>query len=643
MTAPTNIPTTTSQADAVAHLRNVAIIAHVDHGKTTLVDQLLMQSGNFRAGELEKLQGGQHDLIMDSNPLERERGITILSKNCAVNYHAADDVDYRVNIIDTPGHADFGGEVERVLRMADGCLLVVDAFEGPMPQTRFVLSKALGEKLRPVVVVNKCDRPDSDPDRVVTEVFDLLVALGAGDDALDFPIVYASAKNGWASDHWPPESEPTDMRPIFEAILRHVPHPDVYIEKPLRMQITTLDYSDYVGRIGIGRVHQGSIRPGLPISLVKHLPDGSTKVANAKIGKLLGFEGLGRKDVNRIDAGDLCAVTGLEGIDIGDTICDPDHPDALPAVSIDEPTISMLFRINDSPFSGRDGQYVTSRQIKARLERELEHNVALRVRPGQTADEFVVSGRGVLHLGILLETMRREGFELSVGRPIVIEKEIDGKMHEPVEELVIDCPNDVVGAVMQLIGERKGEMRKMEPRGPEITHCVFEITSRALIGLRGRVMTATAGEAIMHHTFEKFVPSTSTRHQRLAGVMIATETGAVTGHACENLHDRGVLFVRPGDKVYAGQVVGEHNKGTDLPVNIVRLKKLDNMRSANKEATVTLKAPRDLSLEPALEYIEPDELVELTPVSIRLRKRLLDESARKRADRAGKDRAGAGA
>jgi len=643
MTNPNHNPSLASPTDAIAHLRNVAIIAHVDHGKTTLVDQLLKQSGNFRAGELEKLQGGQHDLIMDSNPLERERGITILSKNCAVNYHAADGVDYRVNIIDTPGHADFGGEVERVLRMADGCLLIVDAFEGPMPQTRFVLSKALAERLRPVVVVNKCDRPDADPDRVVNEVFDLLVALGAEDQALDFPIVYASARNGWASDRWPPEGEPSDLRPVFDAIVRHVPHPDVYLEMPLRLQITTLDYSDYVGRIGIGRVHQGSVRPGIPVALVKHTPEGETRVVNAKIGRLLGFEGLGRKEVPRVDAGDLCAVTGLEDVDIGDTICDPDHPDALPAVTIDEPTISMLFRINDSPFSGRDGQFVTSRQIKARLERELEHNVALRVRPGQTADEFVVSGRGVLHLGILLETMRREGFELSVGRPVVIEREIDGVMHEPVEELVIDCPNGAVGAVMQLIGERKGDLRKMEARGPEITHCVFEITSRALIGLRGRVMTATAGEAIMHHTFERFVPTTSASHERIAGVLIATETGQVTGHACEGLHDRGFLFVRPGDKVYAGQVVGEHNKGADLPVNIVKLKKLDNMRSANKEATVTLKAPKELSLEQALEYIEPDELVELTPASIRIRKRLLDESARKRAGRAEKDRAGAGA
>ncbi|MFI4897832.1 MAG: translational GTPase TypA [Phycisphaerales bacterium JB059] len=630
----------TQSAGSVALRRNVAIIAHVDHGKTTLVDQLLLQSGNFRAGELEKLQGGQHDLIMDSNPLERERGITILSKNCAVSYHAADDITYRVNIIDTPGHADFGGEVERVLRMADGCLLVVDAFEGPMPQTRFVLSKALSEGLRPVVVVNKCDRPDADPDRVVNEVFDLLVALGADDDALDFPVVYASAKGGWSVPEWPADNhESGDMRPIFEAIIRHVPHPDVYLEKPLRLQITSLDYSEYVGRIGIGRVHQGAIKPGLPVALVKLNPDGSPRITQAKIGKLLAFEGLGRIEAERVDAGDLCAVTGIDGLDIGDTLCDPDHPDPLPAVTVDEPTVSMIFRINDSPFAGKEGQYVTSRQIRARLERELEHNVALRVENGQTSDEFIVSGRGVLHLGILLETMRREGYELSVGRPIVIEKEIDGVKHEPLEELVIDCPNDSVGAVMQLVGERKGEMRKMEPRGDEITHCVFEITSRALIGLRGRVMTASQGEAIMHHTFEKFVPVTGDRVKRISGVLVATESGQVTAHACEAAHDRGVLFVRPGDQVYAGQVVGEHNRGNDLPINIVRLKKLDNMRSANKEATVTLKAPRDLSLEPALEYIEADELVELTPTSIRIRKRLLDEGARRRAERSAKDKA----
>jgi len=624
---------------AIASLRNVAIIAHVDHGKTSLVDQLLKQSGNFREGELEKLEGGQHGLIMDSNPLERERGITILSKNCAVNYvsHAGDP--YRINIIDTPGHADFGGEVERVLRMADGCLLVVDAFEGPMPQTRFVTGKALEAGLKPVLVVNKCDRPDGDPDRVVNEVFDLLAAMGADDDALDFPIVYASARDGWSTDEWPIENpEAGNLRPVFEAIVRHVPHPDVYIEKPLRMQITTLGFSEYLGRIGIGRVQQGTIKAGQPVALVKHLKDGGTKIIKSKIATLQGFEGLGKIDRDRVNAGDLCALSGMPDLEIGDTICDPDHPNAMDRVEIDEPTISMIFRINDSPFSGQDGEYVTSRQIKARLERELEHNVALRVSPGRGADEFVVSGRGVLHLGILLETMRREGYELSIGRPVVIEKEINGVRCEPVEELAIDCPNESVGSVMQLVGERQGIMRTMEGRGESITHAVFEITSRSLIGLRGRVMTATQGEAVMHHTFEKYAPVSGEPPTRSAGVLIATEGGQVTGYAVEGLHDRGVLFVKPGDQVYAGQIVGEHNRPTDLPVNIVRNKKLDNMRNANKEATVTLKAPRQMSLEQALEYIDPDEFVELTPKFIRLRKMLLDEGARRRSERQSKDK-----
>ncbi len=629
---------TIAETGAIASLRNVAIIAHVDHGKTSLVDKLLKQSGNFRAGELEKLEGGQHGLIMDSNPLERERGITILSKNCAVSYVARDKQVYRVNIIDTPGHADFGGEVERVLRMADGCLLVVDAFEGPMPQTRFVLTKALEAGLKPVVVVNKCDRPDGDPQRVVNECFDLLVALGAEDHALDFPIVYASAKEGWASDTWPPE-EKKDLQAVFEAIVRHVPHPDVYLEKPLRMQVTSLDYSEYLGRIGVGRVTQGTIRVGMPVVLVKHTKEGGLRNVNAKIVTLQGFSGLGKVDRTKVDAGDLCAVSGMDQLEIGDTICDPDHPDAMDAVTIDEPTISMTFRINDSPFAGQEGEYVTSRQIRSRLERELEHNVALRVEPGRGTDEFVVSGRGVLHLGILLETMRREGFELSVGRPIVIERMINGVMCEPVEELVIDCPNDSVGSVMMLVGERKGEMLKMEPRGDAITHCVFQITARSLIGLRSRVLTATQGEGIMHHTFLRFEPVSGERSRRVAGVLIASETGQVTAHACENLHDRGTLFVRPGDKVYAGQIVGEHNRGNDLTVNIVKTKKLDNMRVANKEATVTLKAPRDIGLEQGLEYIEEDELLELTPRSVRLRKMLLDESMRRRVDRQAKSAA----
>ncbi len=628
--------TLTAETGAIASLRNVAIIAHVDHGKTSLVDNLLKQSGNFRAGELEKLGGGQ--LIMDSNPLERERGITILSKNCAVTYTGKDGQDYRINVIDTPGHADFGGEVERVLRMADGCVLVVDAFEGPMPQTRFVLSKALEAGLKPLVVVNKCDRPDGDPQRVVNEVFDLLVALGAEDHALDFPVVYASAREGWASDVWP-AAERKDLQPVFEAIVRHVPHPDVYMEKPLRMQVTTLDYSEYIGRIGIGRVTQGTIRAGMPVVLVKRAKDGSLRNVNAKVVTLQGFAGLGRVDRAKVTAGDLCAVSGMDDLEIGDTICDPDHPDAMEAVTIDEPTISMTFRINDSPFAGQEGEYVTSRQIRARLERELEHNVALRVAPGRGTDEFVVSGRGVLHLGILLETMRREGYELSVGRPLVIEKEIDGVLCEPVEELVIDCPNESVGSVMMLVGERKGEMIKMEPRGDAITHCVFRVTARSLIGLRGRVMTATQGEGVMHHTFLRYEPVSGERARRTAGVLIANETGQVTAHACEAMHDRGTLFVRPGDKVYAGQIVGEHNRSNDLTVNITRTKKLDNMRVANKEATVTLKAARDVGLEQGLEYIEDDELLELTPKSVRLRKLLLDESMRKRAERQAKQAA----
>ena len=630
--------TSPEPGDSAVNLRNVAIIAHVDHGKTSLVDQLLKQSGNFRSGELDKLAGGQHGLIMDSNELERERGITILSKNCAVNYHSEDGHDYRINIVDTPGHADFGGEVERVLRLADGCLLVVDAFEGPMPQTRFVLGKALEAGLKPVLVVNKCDRPDGEPDRVVNEVFDLLVSLGADDDVLDFPILYSSAKGGWSVNEWPADDyESGDMRPVFEAIIKHVPHPEAYPERPLQMLITSVDFSDYVGRIGIGRVFSGTIRGGMPVVLVHEL-EPEAKPKKAKIGKLLGFEGLSRKEVDRVEAGDLCAVTGVEDFEIGDTICDPDHPDALPAVSVDEPTISMTFRINDSPFAGQEGDFVTSRQIKNRLEKELEHNVALRVAPGSGSDEFMVSGRGILHLGILIETMRREGFELAIGRPVVIQKEIDGKMHEPLEELVVDCPNATVGSVMQLVGERKGEMVKMEDRGPDITHVVFEITSRALIGLRPRVLTATQGEAIMHHTFLKFVPTTGDRNDRNMGVMIATESGQVTAYALEGLHERGIMFVVPGDKVYAGQVVGEHNRPTDLAVNCVRAKKLDNIRSANKEAFVTLKSAREMSLEQAIEYIADDELVEITPTKVRTRKRILDEGARRRSERQAKDK-----
>jgi len=609
-------------------LRNVAIIAHVDHGKTTLVDELLKQSGNFRAGELERLAGGQHDLIMDSNPLERERGITILSKNCAISYTAANGTTYRINVVDTPGHADFGGEVERVLRMADGCLLVIDAFEGPMPQTKFVLAKALESGLKPVVIVNKCDRPDARPDAVVDEVFDLLVELGADDHALDFPVVYASARDGWATNELDAPCEELaktcDIRPVLEAIVDQVPAPDDDADAPLQMLVTTLDYSDYVGRIGIGRVFAGVIRSGQRVSLVKR--DGS--ITSAKIGKLESFSGLGRVEAQEVLAGDLCAVIGVEGIDISDTLTDVENPVALPPVTIDEPTIDMTFRVNDSPFAGREGQFVTSRQIADRLRKELEHNVALRVTPGASSEEFNVSGRGILHLGILIETMRREGYELAVGRPRVILKEIDGKKCEPVETLVIDSPNEAVGSVMELIGGRKGVLKTMEPRGDAVTHLVFEITSRALIGLRSRVLTASQGEAIMHHVFDRYEPLGGARMKRPNGVMITTDSGPVTAYALEMLHERGVMFVEPGEKVYTGQLVGEHNRDKDLPVNSVRAKHLTNIRMSNKEAT-----PRRMSLEQCLEYVEEDELVEITPKSVRLRKRILEEGARRRDER----------
>jgi GTP-binding protein len=623
-------------------IRNVAIIAHVDHGKTTLVDQLLKQSGMFRAGELDKLAGGQHDLIMDSNPLERERGITILSKNCAVNYHAIDETDYRINIIDTPGHADFGGEVERVLRMADGCLLLVDALDGPMPQTKFVLTKAMEAGLKPVVVVNKCDRPNARPHQVVVEVFELLFELGADDHALDFKTVFCSGRDGWAvTELHDNQPMPTggDMRAVFETIIEEVPAPRDDAGAPLQALITTLDYNDYVGRIGIGRVFAGTLRAGQQVAVLKR--DGSRQ--NTRISKILQFQGLTRVEVDEVRAGDLCAIVGLESVDIGDTIADPANPVPLPPVTVDEPTMSMLFRINDSPFGGQEGQYVTSRQIRERLNKELEKNVALRVQPGKSADEFIVSGRGVLHLGILIETMRREGFELSIGKPEVIIKEIDGAPHEPIEDLAVDVPNESIGKVMELVGGRKAEMKKMEPRGESTTHLAFEIPARSLIGLRGRMLTATQGEAIMHHTFLRYAPVSSEPLRRSNGVMIATESGQVTAFAVEGLHDRGVLFVVPGDRVYAGQVVGEHNRDNDLPVNITRLKHLTNIRSSTKEATVTLKAPRKMSLEEAIEYVEDDELVEIAPASIRLRKKILDEGMRKRAERAQKDRERAGA
>ncbi len=628
------------------HLRNVAIIAHVDHGKTTLVDQLLMQSGMFRAGELDKLAGGQHNLIMDSNPLERERGITILSKNCAITYHRAPDAQevagvapgerVRINIVDTPGHADFGGEVERVLRMADGCLLLVDSAEGPMPQTRFVLSKAIECKLKPVVIINKCDRPDERAEEVINEVFDLLVELGADDDALDFPIIYASGRDGWGTTDL--SEKRADLRDVYEAIIRHVPPAAGDPEAPLQMLVTSLDYSEYVGRIGIGRVFNGTLRKGETVAVLDRHGDRRS----ARIGKLQTFEGLQRTDADEVLAGDLCAVIGVEEIDIGDTLADATNPTPLPPVTVDEPTLTMVFRVNDSPFSGQEGKFVTSRQIRDRLLRECEHNVALRVELG-AGDEFHVSGRGLLHLGVLIESMRREGFEFAVGKPRVITREVDGQIQEPIEVLVVDCPNEHVGAVMELVGQRSGILETMEPRGETTTHLEFEIPSRGLIGLRSRMLTSTQGEAIMHHAFERYAQATGELPGRGQGALISLEQGQVTAYSVDAMSDRGVLFVTPGDKVYTGQIVGEHNRDNDLTINITRQKQMTNFREANKEAFVRLKAARTMELEACLEYIEDDELVEVTPESVRLRKRLLHENDRKREQRSRRDRETVGA
>jgi GTP-binding protein len=608
----------------IENLRNVAIIAHVDHGKTTLVDQMLRQSGLFRKEELDRLAGGQHGLILDSNDLERERGITILAKNIALQLGAT-----KVNIIDTPGHADFGGEVERVLKMADGALLLVDAAEGVMPQTRFVLRKAFACRLRPIVVINKIDRPDSRAAEVLNGVFDLFVELGADDATLDFPTIYASGRQGIATTDL--AIPPTNFRPLFDAILKHVPPPEVDPDGPLQMLSVTLAYSDYVGRIGIGPVVAGKIRKGQRVALLK--PDG--KRIDDSVAQLYTFDRLGRAETDEVTAGDICAVVGLEDVDIGDTIADPENAVALPPIKVDEPTLEMVFRINDSPFAGQDGTYVTSRQLRERLMKELESNVALRVRPDEERkDEFHVAGRGLLHLAVLLENMRREGYELSVGKPRVITREIDGKVHEPIEYLVIEAPPVAVGAVMELVGNRRGECLKMNGHG-ELTHMEFTIPARGLIGLRTRLMTATSGEAIMHHNFYDYQPMRGNLPGRANGVMVSVDTGRATPYALENLQERGVMFVAPAEAVYEGQVVAEHCRDNDLPVNVCREKKLNNIRSANKEISTLLKPPRQLTLELALEYIEDDELVEVTPKAIRLRKRYLKENDRKRFARHG--------
>ncbi|HEX7009095.1 MAG TPA: translational GTPase TypA [Phycisphaeraceae bacterium] len=609
-------------------IRNVAIIAHVDHGKTTLVDGLLKQSGMFRSEELDKLAGGQHGLIMDSNALERERGITIFSKNCEVHYTASDGTRYKINVIDTPGHADFGGEVERVLKMADGVLLLVDAFDGPMPQTRFVLSKALENGLKPIVVINKIDRPDARPDHVATEVFDLLVSLDADDEALDFPIVYASAREGWATTDL--EVKKTDLRDVFEAIVRHVPPPPSDPDAPLQMLVTTLDYSDFVGRIAIGRVFAGTIRKGQEVMVLGRRGGQSRQ----RVLQLFQFEGLGKREVEAIEAGDIGAVVGLDPVDIGDTLASPDQPQALPSIAVDEPTLTMTFRVNDGPFAGKEGQYVTSRQLRARLEKELQSNVALRV-DFSTTDEFQVSGRGLMHLGILLENMRREGYELTVGKPQVILKEEAGQKLEPIEHLVVDCPQECASAAMALLGERRAELVKMDAKAGAsgYTHLEFTIPARGLIGLRSRLLTATQGRAVMHHVFDRYEPLRGSIPQRPSGVMIASEAGRVTAYALDALYDRGVFFVRPGDQVYEGQVVGEHCKDNDILVNVTKEKKLTNIRAASKDDNAQVRPARQMSLETCLEYIQDDELVEITPEAVRLRKRLLKEADRKRQER----------
>ncbi|MBN2312640.1 MAG: translational GTPase TypA [Sedimentisphaerales bacterium] len=611
------------------YIRNVAIIAHVDHGKTTLVDQLLYQSGMFRTEELDKLAGGEHGLIMDSNPLERERGITILSKNCAIYYTDTEGDEYKINLIDTPGHADFGGEVERVLKMADGVLLLVDAFEGPMPQTRFVLGKALEHKLRPIVVVNKVDRANSRPDDVVNEVFDLLVQLNADSEALDFPLIYASARDGWATTSL--EKQTDNVQAIFDAIIDHVPCPQVLPNAPLQILVTSQEYSDYVGRIAIGRVFAGQVSEGQRVTVI----DKKGLHTQQKVAQIHQFHGLGRKRVPSARAGDICAISGLDPIEIGDTIACADKPSRLAVIAVDEPTMTMTFRVNDGPFAGKDGKYVTGRQIGERLNKELQQNVALRVAPGQTPEEFNVSGRGLMHLGILLETMRREGYELCVGKPNVILRLIEDRRHEPIELLAVDCPLDCQNSVMSLLGDRRSEIVRMDAKSgaSDFIHMEFMIPSRGLFGLHARVMNATQGRAIMHHTFERYEPMRGAIPQRKAGVMIATTTGQVTAYALDALYDRGFFFVEPGESVYEGQVVGEHCKENDIPVNVVKSKQLTNIRAAGKDDAARVRPARKMSLELALEYIQEDELVEICPGSIRIRKRLLKETDRRRMAR----------
>jgi GTP-binding protein len=584
-------------------IRNVAIIAHVDHGKTTLVDALLKQAGTFREGEEVP------DCVMDSNDLERERGITILAKNTAVHYK-----DTLINIVDTPGHADFGGEVERVLGMVDGCLLIVDANEGPMPQTRFVLKKALEKGLRPIVLVNKIDRPQADPHGAIDKVLDLFLELGADDDQCEFPYLFASGLAGYAIEHL--EEEPIDMKPLFESFLHHVPPPVGNPNKPLQLQVTTLDYSDYVGRIVIGKIHNGVVRVGQQAALITE----NGAIVKGKISKLMGFDGLKRIDVEEASAGNIVAIAGFADANIGETIADPENPQALPLIKVDEPTLQMTFSVNDSPFAGQEGKLVTSRQVRDRLFRELETNVALRVEETDSPDKFLVSGRGELHLGILIETMRREGYEFQVSQPQVIYREVNGQPCEPYETLVLDVPEESVGSCIERLGQRKGEMQDMQVGANSRTQLEFVIPARGLIGFRGEFMRLTRGNGIMNHSFLDYRTISGEIEARRNGVLIAFEEGSATFYALKNAEDRGVFFITPGIKVYKGMIVGEHNRPQDLELNVCKTKQLTNHRASGGDELVQLQAPVEMSLERALEYIGSDELVEVTPKSIRLRK-----------------------
>jgi len=595
----------------VADIRNIAIIAHVDHGKTTLVDQILKQCSVFRKNQVVR------ERFLDSNDLERERGITILAKNISIPYK-----NYKINLIDTPGHADFGGEVERVLKMADGVLLLVDAFEGPMPQTRFVLEKALALHLKPIVVINKIDRPDNRPVEVLDEIYDLFIDLDAHEDQLDFPVIYASGREGWAIKELNDSRE--NINPLLDSIINDLPAPPV-LEGTTQIQVTSLDYSDYVGRIGIGRVFRGTLHRTEKLSIIKR--DGSIQETVPK--QIFVFDGLARVEVDEVQCGDICAIVGIEGIDIGDTICDASNPEPLEIISIDEPTISMTFTVNNSPFYGREGKYVTSRQLRDRLYKELEHNVAMKVQDTPSPDSYKVSGRGILHLSILIENMRREGYELQIREPKVIYKEINGKKAEPIEVLVVDVPTESAGKVIELVGQRRGEMIKMENKG-NLQKLEFHIPTRGIVGLRTKVLTATSGEGIMHHRFFQYEYFKGIINKVSNGVIISMEEGPSTAYSIDALQDRGKFFIDPGDVVYKGQIIGEHTKENDIEVNIQKGKKLSNMRASGSDKAVKITPAIKFSLEEALEYIQDDELVEVTPKSIRLRKLYLDTNDRKR-------------